>query len=288
MTEFLQSIDNRELAVSLWLFIVLCFCLVKREARSSILSLIKAFCARTILIMLGAMVVYFAAVVVLLSFVGLWYVSQLKLSLLWIITAGVSSLFVIPKIHKDKNYLRRAVRRNFKLSVLLDFFINLHSMPLIAELLFVPIATVLAAVLAYSEAKDEYENAQVVATRILSTFGIGLFIYTLAFVATHFTDIATADNARSLVLPILFSLTLLPFLWTASIYTAYEEVFVRLQFTIDNRSLYPYIKYKLILNFCSNTELLDEWLKNTWRGSITTKDDVDKSIRKVNLENGSA
>lgn len=288
MIEFLQSIDNRELAVSLWLFLVLCFCLTKREVRPSILSLAKAFGARPILIMLVAMVVYFTAVVFLLSFIGLWDKSQLKLSLLWIVTAGISSLFLIQKIHKNKNHIRRAVKSTFKLSVLLDFFVNLHRMPFIAELVFVPIATILAAVLAYSEAQDGYENASIFATKVLSAFGIGLLIYASWFVATHSTEVVTADNARSLVLPILFSLTLLPFLWTASICTAYQEVFVRLQFTIDDRSLHPYIKWKLVSGFRSNTELLNEWFKNTWRGSITTKAEVNKSIRTVVSENACA
>lgn len=238
--------------------------------------------------MLVAMMIYFTAVVFLLSFIGLWNKPQLKLSLLWIATAGISSLFLIPKIHKNKNYIRRAVESNFKLSVLLDFFVNMHRMPFIAELVFVPIAAILAAVLAYSEAQDGYEDASIITTKLLSAFGIGLFIYASWFVATHFTEVVTADNARSLVLPILFSLTLLPFLWAASIWTAYQEVFVRLQFTIDDRSLHPYIKWKLISGFRNNTELLNEWFKNTWRGSITTKSEVKKSIRTVVSKNACA
>ncbi|ROT44717.1 hypothetical protein CHR62_11910 [Pusillimonas sp. NJUB218] len=62
--------------------------------------------------------------------------------------AGIPTLMGTPEVSNDPTKLRASVAKNFKLSLVLDFFVNLYKMPLLAELVFVPFTALVGGLLA--------------------------------------------------------------------------------------------------------------------------------------------
>lgn len=278
MSEILGSFDARDISVDFWLLVAAVAAATSKKVRVSMRGVLRAFFVRDIVQILLYLAAYLAGLILLLSQIGIWTLSHLKLTLVWFVTVGAVGLFAVPKISQDPDYFSQSVRSSVGITVLIEFFINLYRMPLLAELLFVPAIAFLGALFAVSETKAEFSQARSVLNGITILVGSLLLVYALWRTATDFGSVSHADTLRSFVLPIIFSLWLLPFLWLASVLLAYQEVFARLQFVAKNRALHSYIRRSLLLEFKGNIRILRAWFRAAWSRPLETKEDVDESI----------
>lgn len=249
------------------------------KIRGSIFGLLRAFFVRQILVGVAFLFTYIGVVVLLLEQVGIWAPSQLKLTLLWLCTAGLLGLFSAPKVSENPELISRAARGTFQITMMLEFFVNLYRMPLPAELVFVPFSVFLAAMIAVSELNEDHRPANKFLTGVAMVVGLALLAYAGWKTLDNFSAIANVETARSFVLPIIFSALLLPFVWLVAVYCAYESVFVRLKFVAKDKSLHPYIKRSLLLKFRGNIRYLRAWFKVAWFRTFATRKDVDESIK---------
>jgi hypothetical protein len=104
----------------------------------------------------------------------------------------------------------------------------------------------------------------------------------LAFSTYHaianFESFATLNTSLALLLPVAYNVMFIPFLWSVTIYSAYEEVFCRLQFVIKDTKLLRYTRRKLIFSFGANVSKLNAWFEAAWSHTITSQSDIVKSI----------
>lgn len=251
------------------------------DIRVSMVGVLRAFFIRKLLVAVFLLVAYFGCVVLLLAQVGIWAPSQLKLTLLWIGTAGYLGLFSAPKVSENPELLSKAAKETFQITLVFEFFVNLYRMPLLAEFVFVPFSVLLGALIAVSE----LDKAHRPANRFLMGFAIAVGLALLAYAAWRtledFAAVTSTETIQSFVLPIVYSLLLLPFVWAVSVFIAYETVFARLQFVVKDKALHPYIRRSLILRFRGNTRYLRAWFQAAWFRKFATRKDVDNSIQPI-------
>lgn len=279
MTQFFASFDNREVAAALWLLVAIVGAAMNTTIRVSMVGLLRVFFARQILIGVVFLFTYIGVIVFLLERVGIWAPSQLKLTLLWLCTAGLLGLFSAPKVSENPELISRAARDTFQITMVFEFFVNLYRMPLAAELVFVPFAVFLGAMIAVSELNEDHGSVNKFLNSVAMVLGLALLAYAGWKTLDDLSTIANVETARSFVLPILFSVLLLPFVWLVAVYCAYESVFVRLQFLVKDKSLHPYIKRSLLLKYRGNIRYLRAWFQAAWFRTFATRKDVDESIR---------
>lgn len=279
--EFINNIDNRETALAVWLCIALAWMIYKNEVRKSLIIVLKTFFLKPILISIFLMSSYILSMVLLLSWIGIWNESQLKTTLVWSITVGLILLFRVNKISNDKTFFTKAIRENFKLTIIIDFIMNLNVLSFWIEFILIPIMVVITGVLAITERAEKYIDVQKLMTIIVSIIGWSLFVYASWQVYIHFNKIATLETLRSFIIPILFSILYLPFIYLAIVYMAYENVFVRLQFVIKDASLHKYAKQQLLLQLMFNIQLLPIWLKAAWTRDLNTQAEINDLIREI-------
>ena len=241
----------------------------------------RAFFVRQILIGVFLLATYFGCVVLLLAQLGVWVPSQFKITLLWLGTAGFLGLFSEPKVSENPELISKAAKEAFKVTMVLEFFVSLYRMPLLAELVFVPFSVLLGALVAVSEIDEKYRQANRFLTGVAIVVGLALLTYAAWKMAGDFGAVANIDTVRSFLLPIVYSLLLLPFIWAVAVFVAYESVFVRLQFVAKDESLHPYIKRSLILSFRCNTRYIRAWLRAAWFRTFATRKDVNDSIQSL-------
>lgn len=281
MIEILKSLDSRELATAIWLSIFIIWCLTKPSVRKSFGSVFAAATARPIAIAFFLAIAYLVATTAILHHFDLWTLKQFKITALWLVFAGIPALADTPEISKNPTLLKTAVAKNFKLSLLLDFFINLFKLPLLGELIFVPFTALLGGLLAVAQSDDKYAPAHKFLNGVLIFMGFGFLVFESYKVLTSFDTIANLDTLRDFALPVIYNIAFIPLLWAMSIYAAYESVFVRLRFVIKDQTLHSYTRRKLITGFRTDIGALNTWLKEAWSGSFTSRSDVAQSIAAI-------
>lgn len=279
--DFIKSLDNRETAITLWLFVVLTWMIYNKDIRKSLVDVLKVFFVKQIITSIFLMTLYILIMVLFLSWMGIWNESQFKATLIWSITVGLILLFRVNKISEDKTFFAKAIRENFKLTIIIDFIINLHVLSFWIELILLPITVLIAGILAISATDEKYVVVQKLMNNIAAYIGLFLLAYASWQVYVNFNKITTFETLRSFIIPILFSILYLPFLYFAIVYTAFENVFVRLQFVIKDVSLHNYTKRQLLLNFIFNTQLLPIWLKTAWSRNLDTHSDIKNLIMEI-------
>lgn len=270
--------DTRELATAIWLGILTTWCMTKPSIRNGFGSVLSAATARPVAIVFSLAIAYLVTMTVVLRHFELWTLKQFKITALWFIVAGIPALADTPEISKDPALLKTAIAKNFKLSLFLDFFINLFKLPLLGELIFVPFTALLGGLLAVAQSNEKYAPAQKLLNGVLIAIGFGFLVFESYKVLTSFDKIANVDTLRDFALPIIYNVAFIPLLWAMSIYAAYESVFYRLRFVIKDHTLHSYTRRKLITGFRTDIGALNGWFKAAWSGAFTSRSDVDQSI----------
>lgn len=224
--------NNREIAVGLWLMVLIVFAASKKEVRSSFKDVLKAFFTPKIIIPLLLSFTPSVLVVWLLAYLNLWDLSVLKETIYCVIGTGIIMFGKFNSVKDLKSLYRQTAKETLALVVLLEFIIWLYVFPLWVELLLVPFVTlvVLLATVAKYMKTDGIELTRKVlnGTQVF----IGLLILLFAFIgfAKSPATLFTLQNLELFLLPIILSLTFVPSVYFIALYSKYELVFNRINY----------------------------------------------------------
>jgi hypothetical protein len=226
------------------------------------------------------MLLYVTALVSALSLISIWDITQLKNTILWVIFVASVTLFRGNQGIDDPYYVNTAIKDNFKIITALEFIVNFHSFGFFAELVLIPIATIIGMVHAFSEAKSEYATAHKLSESLLIIIGSSFLIYAFYNIANDINHFADYGTLIDFSLPIILSVSFLPFMFIAITYLAYERVFTRLG-RVLNDNLVSYAKYSAVTNFLADRVLLSRWFNLLYQIDIKSKEDLTNSITKL-------
>lgn len=288
MKEFLSSVNTRDIATAIWLGIFVTWCVTKPKVRQAFCKVVAAATAWRIAVTFSLAIAHLSAVTFVLTTLGLWTIAQLKITGLWFAGVGIPILMSIPQVSRDVRQLRSSFGKNFKLSLLLDFFVNLYKMPLLAELIFVPFSALVGGLLAVAQSDDKYSPVQKLLNGVLSVTGVGIIGFVTYKITTDFAQIANLNTLRNFALPLIYSLAYFPLTWAFVIYAAYESVFCLLPFVIKDPELHPYVRRRLIFSFGADVSSLNTWLKAASSTRFITRSDVVRSIEAITTRGNAA
>lgn len=261
MDAILKSINNRDLALCFWLLVLLGWIMYKPAIRRSLGNVLRALLLHQILIAFGLAAATTALLSYSLSLMGLWTLSQLKGSFVWFIAACIPSIMDVPKLSEDFSLFRKAALKNFELSILVDFYINLFHAPFLVEAVLLPVAIALTAMIVIAERRDDLKSAHSILTNTLAFIGLCWAAFQAFKLFTSFNQVHTLDTVRDFILPIAFNLAFLPFLVLYATYAAYDSVFSRVQFVVKPPTLHRYTKIALMARCGLNYMRLNRWFK---------------------------
>jgi hypothetical protein len=273
--------NNREIAIGLWLLAISIYVFLSPkmvEVKSSFRHLLSAFFVKQIMSVLGLMIVYITFVIYFLSEMYLWNAEQIKNTVFWCVSVGFMSLFKIESIKKDKSFFKHSVINNLKLLAILQFIVGVYTFPIWIEILLVPILALIGAMSAIVEGDKKYHQVKTILEYCLSIFGIILIIYTLYMLTTNFSEFGNKKTGYDFFLPPLLTLFYLPFLFFILVYSTYEQVFVRLRFSIKNRLYRNLAKIYAFVLFNVQIGLLERWSFHVARIKVESHTDLIESI----------
>jgi len=259
---YISFFNNRELAFIIWFILFFIFIIFHGKIRLSLINLSKAFFKLKIQIVLLLMIFYVSLIVLLLYKINLWIFPLIKDTIFWIFGTAFVLLINVEKISKEESYFKKLFLDNIKLVLILEFIVNIYTFSLWFEIILIPIITIIVVMNALAGTKEEFGPVKKLTDGILAILGITILGYTIVKISGDFRNLATSENILSFLLPILLSITYLPFLYLFTLAITYEMLFMRLNFIIkDNKKLAKFAKKKILCLCHFNLKKINKFSK---------------------------
>jgi hypothetical protein len=227
------ALNNRELAVLIWVATGFVWVLSRCETRVWIWRIIVAYLHPQMLATLLALAAYAVGLVWLGEHGGLWDTSLINDTIIWFVTVALVLHLNSNQISGDRHFLRRRFGQAVAGTVLIEGLVNLFVLPLPVELFLFPFLFFLVAMSAVAEMKEETAVAAHVANAVLGIIGIGLVVFVVVKLVTGFGDADWAHVGRVLFLPVWLTVGLLPAVYALGFYAACDSTFRRIGFFGD-------------------------------------------------------
>jgi hypothetical protein len=272
-----QIFTNREIALGIWVIVFIISLLSIKSLRFSLGRVVNSFFAWKLVAINISATIYVAGVSYLLFSLNLWDVSQLKNTILWLLTVGFISLFGITDDNKS-NYFKETVKDILKFTTILEFLVGLYSFNLSTELIIIPLIICLYALAIIGEKKEELKPVVKLLNGILTLFGFFILGYTTYRIIQDLPKLVNQGTLADFMTPASLSILFLPYLYILSLIVNRESVFIGIDRELKNEGLLSFTKWKTLIHFNFNKNDLLRWRRLIFALHPRTKKDILDSI----------
>lgn len=228
-TEILPLFSNRELAIIIWIVILLICALFKKSLRDSLIHLLKINYGYKLLTIRWVLYIQIGVVTYILFRTGIFsQYSLIKTVVEYSLFSAVVLLY--GSITDPLKQIRKTILNYLAATTILTVYLNSFSYSLIAECILLPIVFLLFAIIAYAEHQNDpqYKTTSGCATAILTLLaisGIGYVIYH----SIHCQPEVLIENlAREVLIPLGMTCFLIPYVYLVAVISKYEPFLARL------------------------------------------------------------
>ncbi len=258
ISEILKSISNREKALLIWLTLLLIVILFNKGIRQSLweeitLLFAKEIFAKEILFPILALTLNTAFFVFLLYKLNLWDFSLLKDTIFWFVGLGFITLINVNKAN-DINYFKNFVLDTLKWTIIVEFIINFISFNLWIELIILPIMTMAGRIQVLAERNIKHQAVKKLMEYFIAYFSLFVFCCSLYLTIKQHENFLSIQTLKTFILPMVLSLTLLPFIYLFNLLVKYQSLWKVLKSNIRDKKLRAKVKKRIlwIANFNIN------------------------------------
>lgn len=273
--------NNRELAIIFWLSVFLIFSLTRKKVRKSSIQLVKAFFRHKIIASILLMTIYVELLVLGLLKLGFWEQYLLKDTVLWPIIVGFPLLMKLDKISGEENYLITIFFDGIKGIVLIEFIANFYNFSLFAELIIIPLMSIVVISQIYTQENPKYKPVDKLFKNLTTGFGIIVFIYTCVQIYNGFQEFANIFTLKTLLLPIILTIAFIPFLFLYSLWSLYEIMLLRTGHRLDKYWDKLYLRWKFFSTFFLNHSELRKFRRSMGFEQIHNRADIKKVFNEL-------
>lgn len=276
------SLNNREIATLFWLALFGAYFLIKHPpVRNSLLNVIKQALHPKIVAAFAFIAAYLSVAIWGLYEIGAWTPSLLKATFLWFFFSG--SAVAVNSIGDVaiSSGTRKLIRDNVKVIIAVEFFVGAYVYPIWAELLIVPVVTIIAVLDAFAQQYDKYEQVAKITSGTMVFVGL-LILAGAGFRAINeYRTVASLEALREVLLAPALAIAFIPCVGALVVYAAYDQLLTR---TKIGQDLDPGVKLYALRRFllaCGiNIKKVRALLQNHPGAlmRISTKADVDSFV----------
>lgn len=255
--------SNRELAVLIWLAILLITLLLKGKIQENIIKLIKCFFDLKIIIPLGLLILYVLLLIFVLIKAEFWEVCLLKDTLFWFGSTAFITFFNIQKSEKA-GFFKNIIKDNLKFVIILEFLLNFHTFSFLLEFILVPCLFVLSLSVGILEYQAQKDKSFTKITELLKNILVIYVLVALGFViyksVIGYRELFSISNLRALLLPAILTVLSLPFFYLLAIFMQYDVLFPVLSRLFSNNGKVLTLNTKVYILYSANFSL-KRWKK---------------------------
>lgn len=232
MIEFLKLLSNREISIIVWLLLIFVVLIASSKGSfGKFLLVLKALFAKKIIPFYIGIGIYLALIVTLFNNFGVWEFSLYKDFVYWFLTTGMVLFFSVSDLNTYKDFVKIILTAT-SLTIILEFIVGFYNFSLIWEMILIPALTFISILAFVAEMKKEDKNSKLVANflkNVLAVLGFGFLIYGFYQLISNYNEFFTLSNLKSFLLPPIFTILFLPFIYYVVLYVKYERVFGNLR-----------------------------------------------------------
>ena len=273
-----EIFSTRELSLLIWLSVFIIYVSTSKEVRQGIAGVIKSFFEKRIILVIGMLIALIFSIIIVLVKYKLWDISLLKDTIFWFFSVALVFFFSINKA-TDTNYFKNMVLESFKWTLILEFLINFYTFNLLTELIIIPFIIVIASTKAIAKTEEKYKQVYNMFKKMLSFIGFGLLAFVLYKTVNNYQEVFTIHNFLSLLLPIILTTLLMPFLYFVALYMNYEVLFIRIDFMTKDEKLKKEIKRQVLGVAHLDLNKLKRINKKLNKFDIYHSDDIGEYLR---------
>jgi hypothetical protein len=277
---------SREIALSVWSFILTGFVLSKAPTRKAAVKVLAALFNNHLLRVYAVTTAYILLIIFILAVSGLWNPAHLKSTIIWFFSVAILSLFRLPQMMEDFSYFKKTAADNLKIIVAVEFIISSYTLALWQELLLLPFIAFVSGMLGVTNIKPEfqipkYKPVKTLLNSVLAIIGLGFIGSAIFQIVGDINGFASVGTLSDFALPPILTFLFLPYLFLLAVYAVYETVFSVMRITIKNEEARRYAHFASIMAFRTNVELLKRWKRDIGVSNPKTKDEVRTTINDV-------
>lgn len=241
-----------------------------------------AFSSKLVVVYLS-IITYVSTIIFVLYRLDFWDMSLLKDTILWTFGSAIILTFSLKKIKRIVDF-KPLVINIFKWTIFIEFIVALYSFNIFAELIILPIIVFLSATKAYSDTDDKYKTVSSILGKSLSAVGFIILAYTVYKVFTDAKTLFAISALKSFTLPIILSLSFLPFVYVLNIYMKYESLALRINFIIPDKKMRDVIKWEVLKISHLNLSKYNNIYENIMSARPFTPEDVEAKIKAISTQ----
>lgn len=215
------------------------------KIRNSIFKVFKAILNKHIVFFMFVTVSYATASVWFLSSLSIWSWIYLKDIVFWYLLIGIP-MTANAATERNTQYFSQLVKRNVKVAVFIEFLVGTFTFNLYAELILVPISTLLFLLYTVSSLDQSYKSSQKLFTVLINISGWTIIFFAIRNAVIEFSDLNIPELLVTFSIPITMTIIFLPLSYLFSLYSGYEQLFLRLKFRIREGRNRKLIALKII------------------------------------------
>jgi hypothetical protein len=250
MLFILKSLSNREVAIVIWLAVLTLFMLINQDTRKGLFGLLKALFDIKIMRVLIALTFYVLLLTVGFYKIRAWHLYLLKDSVLWFFSVALVIFFNINKVDNN-SYFRDIINDSIKWAIFLEFAMNFYTFSLMTELIIAPLLAFITIIKVYSEAyakqDDKYAAVSKLFSILFSAAGWAFGAFVIYKTVTQYNQLLSLANLQSLLLPVVYTAAVIPFMYLLAVYVKYETLLIRIHFMTNNEELQKKLKRNVFL-----------------------------------------
>jgi hypothetical protein len=280
MEKIIETFNNREIALSIYLIIALFWVMTQKNVRESLFNVLKILTNKFIFISILDLLLYISLFIYVLYLIKFWEFIMIKDTIYWTFGVGFILMMNSDKALKENHYFRKIILDNCKLILIIEFLINLYVFGLVTELILMPFVILFSMMLGYTEVHEEYTQVKKLIQFVFGIIGTAYLIYSGYMIFKNFNTFASTLTLKSFLLPILLTLLFLPFAYSFALYMHYESLFRRIKFSLnENKVLRNYAKKRILIEVNFSLSKLKKITPGFPFNQCKTKEDVIKEIR---------
>lgn len=226
------ALSSREIAVLLWITALLLFALSVSGIRSQIWGVIKAAVFSKLILVWLSLAGYVAALLWLLHSAGMWTDAYAKDTAIWFAFVAVAFPFQFHDTERAPNVSRTLARDGLSVMIVLEVLVNTYTFSLPVELVLVPMVTLLVAMAAFADLKEEHKPVASLLGKLQAILGLSLLGHALYRAVQSPTEGIVASISGA-AMGVLLSLLCLPYIQALRLGFAYDDLLWRVGFKRD-------------------------------------------------------
>lgn len=279
METITNTFNNRELAIISWILITLIGLIFLKPVREFIKTVFYTFSRLSFVTIYLLMFLYLFLVIEGLVKIKFWNTYLIKDTIFWFISVG--AVLALRGISKNMSFFKKTLVESLKITLLIEFFINLHVFNYFIEFIILPIMTFLILIQDFTKEDVKHKQVNTFLNNLKAIIGFTLFFIALYKTSQSYIQDFSYHNLQSLLLPSVLTIIFIPFSYFVAIYSAYEVLFKKFSNIKKEKISRNKIKYEVIKTAKLNLTTVNKLNSRINIFELIETDDIRKYINNL-------